>query len=191
MTVDLDERDRPPSDASDTLLDLLPGHVQRGRRFRRALLPSLGIAAALALVGLNVLVFGRLVHVLRAGGAPAAHTIARKSAAPAPTHNARSRKPTKPAAAPAPITVRLTAARNDSWVEIRANSATGRVLYDGVVSQGDSVHVRGRRFWARFGAIGNFDLTIDGRPVHPTLSGTVDAIIGLTTVRPASSSPTS
>lgn len=195
MTADPDERGGPQTDGSEALLDFLSGHLQRSRsrreggrgtsRFRPAVVPSLGAAGALALVALNVLVFGNLIHAAQAGGTPAAHTDAKTSATAASSHHARSRPAAtqaattaaEPVATPKLVHVRLTAARNDSWVEVRAGSATGRVLFDGVVRQGTSISVRGRSLWARFGAIGNFDVSIDGRTVHPALNGTVDTVI--------------
>lgn len=195
MTADLDERGGPPGDASEALLDFLSGHVQRSRsgrewgrgtrRLRPAVLPFLGIAGALALVALNVIVFGKLIHAARAGGTQAAHTGVTRSTVATSSHHARSRPAAtqaattaaEPVATPKLVHVRLTAARNDSWVEVRAGSATGRVLFDGVVRQGTSISVRGRSLWARFGAIGNFDVSIDGRTVHPALNGTVDTVI--------------
>jgi len=35
--------------------------------------------------------------------------------------------------------------------------------------------------------LGNFDLTVDGRPVHPSFSGTVDTVITAATIRQVSS----
>lgn len=85
--------------------------------------------------------------------------------------------------APAAIHVTLTAARDDSWVEVRRESSTGRVLFDGIVQKGKSIRVAGHRFWARFGALGNFDLTVNGRPVHPAFNGTVDTLITASAIR--------
>jgi Domain of unknown function (DUF4115) len=78
---------------------------------------------------------------------------------------------------PKPIVVRFTATRSDSWVQVRAGSSTGRVLFQSLVRTGQSFRVRGSRLWARFGSLGNIDLSINGRAIHPALNGTVDAVI--------------
>jgi hypothetical protein len=59
------------------------------------------------------------------------------------------------------------------------------VLFDGIVPAGQSVRVVGRHLWARFGSLGNFDVTINGRAVHPSLNGTVDTIITASAIEPA------
>ena len=75
------------------------------------------------------------------------------------------------------VTFRMRASRGDSWALVRLGSRTGDILYSGVVRQGASVKVRGHRLWARFGALGNLDLLINGKPVRGTHAGTVDAYI--------------
>jgi uncharacterized protein DUF4115 len=73
-------------------------------------------------------------------------------------------------------TFAFTAARGDSWFQVRSGSFRGRVLYEGKLMHGDVVRVRSRRLWIRFGAASHLDLTIDGRPVRLPAFGTYDAI---------------
>ena len=106
---------------------------------------------------------------------PPAVTTARPPAvttAPAPT-------PTKPAAPPPvrTVTLRITGARGDCWVEVRRRDRTGDVVYAGIVTRGASVTVKGTQLWIRFGAVGNLDLVLNGKPAHPTHTGTVDAVV--------------
>ena len=54
---------------------------------------------------------------------------------------------------------------------------TGDVVYAGIVSRGASVTVKGGQLWIRFGAVGNLDLVLNGKPVRPTHTGTVDAVV--------------
>lgn len=75
------------------------------------------------------------------------------------------------------ITFRFSAVRGDCWATIRARSASGRVLYQGLLRQGKSASVSGRLLWARFGAIGNLDMFLNGRRVTASHTGTVDAVV--------------
>ena len=71
----------------------------------------------------------------------------------------------------------LHAVRGDSWVLVRAQDSAGRVLYTGIIRRGSTVNVSGTRLWVRFGSVGNLDLTLNGKPVRPAHSGTVDAVV--------------
>jgi|GEM_PF-2552761 len=68
------------------------------------------------------------------------------------------------------------ATRGDSWVELRTGSATGRVLYSGILRQGDTTRGSGRRLWVRFGSAANLDLQLNGKPIHG-VTGTLDAAV--------------
>ena len=196
MTHDRDDvQDNPES-----LLQFLSEHRESSRRREKRHRPGrhrrnialllLGIVVA-ALVTVGLLIREDSTHRRSAPHAPAVGTESRKSGSgPTRSHTATDSAPQDKQAAPSPaqpIHVVLTAARSDSWVQIRRNNSTGRVLYDGVVSEGRSIRFVGPRFWARFGALGNFDLTVDGRPVHPSFSGTVDTVITAATIRQVSS----
>jgi hypothetical protein len=153
--------------------------------------------AAVALLGASMLIWGNFTHL--GSGHTATGTDSRGSrprtvkqrdhihTTPAQAGRGDKPKHKKPTTTPPPhaIHVILTAARNDSWVEVRLGSSTGRVLFDGIVPAGQSVRVVGRHLWARFGSLGNFDVTINGRAVHPSLNGTVDTIITASAIEPA------
>ncbi|HEU0304325.1 MAG TPA: DUF4115 domain-containing protein [Gaiellaceae bacterium] len=83
-----------------------------------------------------------------------------------------------------PTTFALTAARASSWLSVRAGAESARVLYEGVLAQGETVRFRAPRLWLRFGAASHLDLTIDGRLVELPLFGTFDAFAGPRGVRP-------
>lgn len=68
------------------------------------------------------------------------------------------------------------ATRGDSWVELRTGSATGRVLYSGILRNGETTRASGRRLWVRFGSAANLDLELNGRPIDG-VTGTLDATI--------------
>jgi Domain of unknown function (DUF4115) len=142
------------------------------------------VAVGLALAAVGFVVWGNSTRPRSVSHGPPAGTARKSRSHPTPPPGAGTTQDEK-ASPPKAIHVILTAARSDSWVEIRRGSSTGRVLFAGVVSEGKSIRVVGRRFWARFGAIGNFDLTVNGRPVHPTFNGTVDALITAAAIRQA------
>jgi hypothetical protein len=99
------------------------------------------------------------------------------------TSEAPRRKTVTP---PARANLRLTAARADSWMEVRAGSAQGTVLYVGILTQGDSRTFRAKQVWVRFGNAGNVDARLNGRPLA-LAAGTYSAVIdrtGLTGTSP-------
>ena len=208
----IDDPDGTEGIEPDLLLDALSRHRQRSERRRqrsrrlelrgRRLAVLLGVLAAAGLVGINVVIWDGALHIRLVSHTPSS-TTSRESGVATSTHPNRvstapsrsvggSKPQRKKKVAPPPppkprlVSVRLTAVRNDSWVQIRKDSSTGPVLFDAVVPAGQSVHVSGRgRLWARFGSLGNFDLTINGRPVRPAFNGTVDTVITPSTIRPA------
>jgi cytoskeletal protein RodZ len=139
-----------------------------------ALLCVLAVAMAAVLV---LVMSGRLVSD------PAAEPAPRVRAAPTPEHPAAARsaasgtkaaavKTTKTTtAAPAKTTLVVTAARGDSWMEVRRASSKGKVLFSGILAQGDAQTFSARRLWLRLGAAGNVDLAVDGK-AYPLPSGT-------------------
>lgn len=84
----------------------------------------------------------------------------------------------KPApAAQAPVRLVLTAALGDSWVEARAESPTGPLLYQGMLAGGQTVRLSSRRMWVRLGAASNLAFTLNGKPADADLHGTVDVLV--------------
>jgi hypothetical protein len=205
----IDDPDDARGSSPEALLQVLSEHRQHSRRrakrarspgTRRRTIAVLVAVAAAALLGTSLLIWGNFTHLGSSGHTAAtgtdstpgraATTKRREQAQTTPARaggldKPKHTKPTPPPPQPKAIRVVLTAARNDSWVEVRTGGSTGRVLFNGVVPEGQSVHIVGRRLWARFGSLGNFDVTIDGRAVHPTLDGTVDTVITAAAIEPA------
>jgi hypothetical protein len=75
--------------------------------------------------------------------------------------------------AASPVQLRIAATRADCWIQVRERSATGKVLYEGTLTQGTSLGLVAKRFWIRFGAAQRVDVALDGKPV-PVPDGTVD-----------------
>ncbi len=113
---------------------------------------------------------------------PRAASMPVASAAAAPPAHAPTTAPA-PLLPPPPVFA-LRAARGDCWIAVRAGSAAGRVLYEGVLPTRKSVRFRARRLWVRLGAPLNLDATLGGRAVGlPT--GVSDVVVTPTGVHRA------
>lgn len=73
------------------------------------------------------------------------------------------------------ITLRLRA-NADTWVEIRAESADGDVLYSGILPQGNAKRFRRTQMWASFGAASNLTARLNGNPLQLP-PGTYSALV--------------
>jgi hypothetical protein len=108
--------------------------------------------------------------------APEPVTVEVKAAVTPPTRAVVAAPVAKPKPRPR-STFAVTAARGDSWLQIRAGSYSGRTLYEGVLPLGETVRLRSQRLWIRYGAASNVELTIDGRPARLPAFGTFDAFV--------------
>jgi hypothetical protein len=106
------------------------------------------------------------------GAAPAS------SAPPAPSAPAPAPVPplAPVAAGPRPIAVR--AVRGESWVLVRAGSANGRKLYEGILGEGKARTFSRQRVWVRLGNAAAVDLLVGGKVVSSDLDGILDVVIG-------------
>jgi Domain of unknown function (DUF4115) len=174
----------PAAEAADTAETApIPGPPSR---VRSALLFA---GAAIPLVVVLVYLLGELI----AGGdepsrrqpeaaprttleAPAPELI------PAPPQTAQPKPPAR-----APVRLVLTAARGNSWVEARADSASGPLVFAGTLAHGRTLRLSGRRLWIRLGAATNVVYTLNGRPADTDLDlqGTVDVIVTPEGIQPA------
>jgi hypothetical protein len=204
----IDDQDDALGKSPESLLQFLSHHRQRTQRQRerdlrlgkpgRRTATLLGILAGFALVAIGVLIWGHFTDPRSTSRTPPAtnaepNTPIPTSSPHVQTHPAQSRldrrgKPSDAKAAKSTsVHVLLTAARSNSWVQIRADNSRGRVLFEGIVTEGRSIRAVGpARLWARFGSLGNFDLAINGRAVHPAFNGTVDTVITPSAIRLAS-----
>jgi hypothetical protein len=189
------------SDQPDDALEALHAHNARvGARRRRAdgrrrivrIVAWFAVATALALIGFGI--------ALRAGAfdddsatAPARSLALRTTTGLPPVTTAPATVPVVPTTTAAvtttgaavPVVFVVTAARGDSWMEVRSATSTGRVLYSGILRQGTSDRETGRTLWVRFGSVGNVDLSLNGEPVHTASSGTVETLVTPEGLRPS------
>jgi cytoskeleton protein RodZ len=92
---------------------------------------------------------------------------------PAVTHHTKTRAATR---STAPVHAVLTASRGPVWLLVRSGSATGTVVYQGVLAQGQTLPLTlSTRMWVRVGAPWNLDVTLRGRAASglPTQVGDV------------------
>lgn len=148
----------------------------------RVLVPS----AYTALVGAVVVLLGINVFAWSGGLA--------ENPAPAPAPTPKEQPPAKPPPLPAPepeaitrprttrpktpasTSLTISATRGDCWVEVRAGSSTGELLYAGTLATGKALRFNREKLWLRLGAASNVDITVNGRPssVPP---GTVELVL--------------
>lgn len=93
-----------------------------------------------------------------------------------PAQHHRHKHTKKPAVA-APTRAVLSAARGPCWLEIRSGSATGALLYEGTLAQGQrqTVDLASGPVWIDVGDPPNLDIRMSGRivPGLPTQTGNV------------------
>jgi cytoskeleton protein RodZ len=60
----------------------------------------------------------------------------------------------------------VRASDGDCWLEVRAGSVTGNLLYQGTLEQGQSLRFARKRLWMVVGAGGNLDATVNGKAIE-------------------------
>jgi uncharacterized protein DUF4115 len=139
--------------------------------------------AALLAAALGLAVFGALVwsgHFVSEGSGPKprqpAETPVKTRTVPSPEKVATRATPI-PVTQPIAARVTIVASRGDCWVAARKGSSAGPVLFERVVTQGETVTVRGQRIWLELGAAGNVDVSVNGRS-HSVPAGTTNILLG-------------
>ena len=159
------------STAADTFLWLLVGAAL-----------AAAFVVAISFPGLEGSSSGRRAAV------PVAPSVAAASADPAPAKPADpapavpAAEPAPPAPqpqprpAPAPAGIVVAARSGDCWVEAREGSATGDVLFFGLVAEGRRIRLGPGRVWLRLGASENVVVTVGGKRM-PLPGGTVAVLV--------------
>jgi cytoskeleton protein RodZ len=83
-------------------------------------------------------------------------------------------------AAPPPIRhtgLVLRATGGDVWLQVRAGSATGKLLYQSTLAMGRRLRFRHRRLWIRVGAPWNLAITAAGRTLTVPLQSIGDLLV--------------
>jgi cytoskeletal protein RodZ len=94
--------------------------------------------------------------------------------------------PTEPAT-PSPVArLVLTAARGDCWVQVRAGSVSGRLLFEGTLEQGQAKRFTRKRLWLEVGAPSNLNVRLNGRRVRSFPQGPAIVLVTAKGVRTVS-----
>jgi cytoskeleton protein RodZ len=145
----------------------------------RFTLPNIDRRAVALLGGAVAFVFAVLV-AWHSGGPqeriPPAPSLGVAAAKKTITQRPVARKP-KPVATLAPGRLVLLATRGDCWLSVRARSREGRVLYEGLLREGDQVRVAGRRLWVRIGAPWNLEARLNGKALQGLPADTGNVVV--------------
>ena len=148
---------------------LVPEAIQSKRKPRNSVLRTL----------VGILVLGAAVAGLAAWRLGGAST-------PPP---AKAQSPVVPVSAPAPVVAKpkvtlapvfavLKATRGRSWLQMRADGANGRLLFQGFIEQGTTKKVSlDHAVWVRLGRPDLLDLTLGGRLVTPHTANPANLIL--------------
>jgi hypothetical protein len=121
--------------------------------------------------------------VMQAAASPPAPTPAAPPPAPppppfpAPPPPVQKPVSSRAVAAKKLLLVTITASRGSCWISAHGGSATGPVIAEKTLVEGESASLRGRRIWLELGAAGNVDVSVNGRP-RPVASGTTELVLG-------------
>lgn len=104
--------------------------------------------------------------------AEAAEPVATTSPEPPAT---TAEEPVTPPPARAALLVR--AAGGDCWLSVRVGSASGRLLFEGFLFDGESRRFDAKRIWMRVGNGGNLAARLNGKPLRGLPAGTGDVLV--------------
>jgi cytoskeleton protein RodZ len=80
----------------------------------------------------------------------------------------------------------LTAARGDCWVQVRAGSASGRLLFEGTLEQGQAKRFTRKKLWMEVGAANYLNVRLNGRRVQNFPQGPAIVVVTAKRVRTVS-----
>jgi transcriptional regulator with XRE-family HTH domain len=130
---------------------------------------SVGLALVLLLVSAALFLTRGSGHA-----SPAAQPPPTSHATSSASTNPPSSTTTPPPAAPVVSHLTVTAATGACWIEARRGSATGPLLAERTLAQGEGIRLRGQHIWLRLGDPANVQLRLNGQPL--ALAASVDPI---------------
>jgi hypothetical protein len=139
--------------------------VHDRRALRRGVLVAL---AAILLVGAAVA--GLAAWRLGGSSTPPARNATPPSSAGSAAAAAPPPKSKRAVVSKAPVFTSISAARGRCWLLVRAGGATGRVLFEGILEQGQAKRFRvTTKLWLRMGRPDALDISVAGKPIGATL----------------------
>jgi cytoskeleton protein RodZ len=126
--------------------------------------------------------------------APSSNSLLPNAAATQPASGETTEPPTttaettpaEPGTAPTLARLVLTAARGDCWVQVRAGSVSGRLLFEGTLEQGQAKRFTRKRLWLEVGAASNLNVRLNGRRVQSFPQGPAIVVVTAKGVRTVS-----
>jgi cytoskeleton protein RodZ len=148
-------------------------------RLDRRVAVLLGVAAAFLIVGLVG---------WHHGGGSSKRTVSSSASQGAVAHKASAHRLATPKLAGNSSIGRLVlvAAGGDCWLSVRTGSREGRVVYQGMLREGDSLPVAGTRLWIRIGAPWNLEARLNGRALSGLPTDTGNVLVTKAGLSPAS-----
>lgn len=139
----------------------------RAPRRTRPVESNFVVVALAGIVAVTVLVVVGLAGLGGDGGEPADPLVDTRPAATTGTQAPPTTTAEQGAAAqPRKANLILTAAHGDCWLSVRVGSASGKLLYQGTLEQGQTQRfAKWRRIWVEVGAPGNLRVKLNGRAV--------------------------
>jgi cytoskeletal protein RodZ len=148
----------------------------------RFTLPSLD-RRAVTVLGATAALFLIVLAAWQSGGREPM-PVGRFEVAPARKSITRTPEAPKRVVTPAVGRLNLVAVRGDCWLSVRAGSSEGRVLYEGMLRQGETAQVSGARLWIRIGAPWNLDASWNGRALRGLPGDTGNIVVTKAGVTP-------
>jgi cytoskeletal protein RodZ len=141
-----------------------PRHVQRGVLVALASILVVGAAVA----GLAAWRLGGTSNTPPQAQPPSGSASIAAAAPPTAQPNTTPAKvKPKPIVSAAPAFTRISAARGRSWLLVRAGGPNGKVVYEGILEQGQTKRFQLQpRLWVRMGRPSALDVTLAGKAVN-------------------------
>ena len=158
------------------------GDKDGARRRRRprmlTLVSAAGVLVALGAVAVGMTGYGKQAPRLQTAVPPAKPALQPRKPQQQPKlkqHQKPLVEPTRgPSSPSAAVRLSIGATDSSSWLEVRKRSSSGPVVFSGELAAGRTLHFKGARFWARFGAAGHLAIAVNGRPL--ALQGTLEHV---------------
>jgi cytoskeleton protein RodZ len=150
----------------------------------RRRLAGMAIAAAVALVVAGVAVLA-LLGAFGGGSGAAGPSTGRPPSSSSPPPSTPSTQTPPPVHRTRPVAALALAASGPCWLEVRAGSATGRLIYLGTLEAGQTRHFATGPLWVRVGAPWELSMRVHGHPMPLPISAAGSMLVTASGATPA------